>query len=150
MTPIVKRILVPGRPGAVFELFTARIDEWWPKTSHSVEGEDVEVVRMEPGVGGRVYEATSDGVEHEWGRIGIWEPGSRLGMTWYPGLSPAEGTYVEVTFHPAGDGTEVTLVHDGWAARGENWPQVRDDYDTGWDLVLSLVPGARLANSVEG
>lgn len=37
--PIRKTVTVPVTPQCAFELFTARIGEWWPLATHSV-GED--------------------------------------------------------------------------------------------------------------
>lgn len=139
--PVVKRVTVPGEPGVVFDLFTERIDEWWPKRTHSVGGDHADRVVVAPGAGGRVYEVTDDGVEHDWGEITGWEPAVRLELTWHPGLATSQSTHLEVTFRATAEGTEVTLVHDGWDARGPNGPEVRDDYDTGWDVVLAAIPG---------
>ena len=140
--PLVKVITVPGEPGFVFELFTKRMGEWWPLDTHSVGGEDAVDARVDPGVGGRVYEVTRDGVEHDWARIREWEPGERLGLDWYPGLPVSQATHVEITFRQTSDGTEMTLVHDGWEARGADALRVRESYQTGWDLVLERLPGA--------
>ncbi len=140
--PLVKRIAVPGAPDDVFDLFTTRIDEWWPKATHSVDGDETSSVHVEPEVGGRVYEVGAGGVEHEWGRILVWEPGTRVAFTWHPGLDVEESTRVEVTFQVGARGTEVTLVHDGWEARGTDWREKRESYDSGWDLVLGLIPGS--------
>lgn len=140
--PVVKTIAVPGDPEWAFQLFTTRIDEWWPKQSHSVGGDDAQRVAVEPGEHGRVFEVTSDGVEHEWGRITVWEPAGRLAFTWHPGTAEEQATHVEITFRADAEGTEVTIVHDGWAARGADAGKIRDGYDTGWDFVLGRVPGA--------
>jgi hypothetical protein len=127
----------------VFELFTTRIDEWWPHATHSVAGDDARSVHMGSAVGERVYEVTKDGEEHEWGRIIGWEPAARLALTWHPGLATEQATHVEVTFRQTADGTEVTLVHDGWEARGDSAISMRESYDGGWDFVLGQVPGSR-------
>jgi len=136
---VVKTIIVPGAPGPVFELFTSRMGEWWPLATQSVGGEDAVDARVDPGVGGRVYEVTRDGAEHEWGRITAWEPGARVVFSWYPGLPSSHATQVEVTFRQTGEGTEVTLVHDGWEARGADWETMRDSYESGWDHVLGQI-----------
>jgi len=147
---VAKTITVPGEPALVFELFTSRIDEWWPKATHSVGGDDTAVVRVDPGVGGRAFEVTRDGVEHEWGRITAWEPAARIAFTWHPGLAESQSTHVEITFRMSDEGTEVTLVHDGWEARGADWKQMRDNYDTGWDHVLGRIPGSMPVAAVTG
>jgi uncharacterized protein YndB with AHSA1/START domain len=140
--PLVKQVTVPGTAEAVFELFTSRIDEWWPRVSHSVAGEDAVSVRMGSGAGARIFEVTGDGTEHEWGRITDWVPGERVAFSWRPGLATEQATHVEITFRSTAEGIEVTLVHDGWEARGEGAREMRDNYDTGWDLVLGRIPGS--------
>jgi DNA-binding transcriptional ArsR family regulator len=145
IAPLVKQVTVPGAPEMVFELFTSRIDEWWPRATHSVALENTTSVHMGSAVGERVYEVTDDGQEHEWGRITRWEPAARLALTWHPGLATEQATHVEITFRQTADGTEVTLVHDGWEARGDKWRSMRDSYDEGWDFVLGRVPGSRPA-----
>ncbi len=140
--PLVKRVNVPGTTEVVFELFTSRIGEWWPRLTHSVGGDAAVSVEMGVGVGERIVEVTSDGTEHEWGRITDWAPGERVAFSWRPGLAPEQATHVAITVRSTAEGTEVTLVHDGWATRGENWEEMRGNYDTGWDLVLGRIPGS--------
>lgn len=142
LEPVIKVMTVPGSPAMVFELFTDKMAEWWPLESHSVGQEDAVGVRVEPGVGGRVIETTRDGAEHEWAQIKQWEPGERLEMDWYPGIPSSQATHLEITFRQTADGTELTLVHDGWEARGVNAARMRDSYETGWDLVLGSIPEA--------
>jgi uncharacterized protein YndB with AHSA1/START domain len=139
--PVHKELLVPGTPEDTFRLFTERIDEWWPAGTHSVAGDDVAKVVVDGGTGGRIYEVSNAGVEHEWGVILAWEPGSLLEATWYPGLPPQHATHLLIRFVAEGDRTRVTLVHDGWEARGVIGPEMRENYDAGWDLVLGEVPG---------
>jgi len=145
--PLVKAVVVPGQPGIVFELFTSRMGEWWPLATHSVAGDDAVDARVEPGTGGRIFEVTRDGAEHEWGRVLEWEPGRRIAFDWYPGLPVSSATHVEITFRQTAEGTELTLVHDGWQARGADAQATRESYDTGWDLVLTRLPDAVLATS---
>ncbi|HET9259989.1 MAG TPA: metalloregulator ArsR/SmtB family transcription factor [Acidimicrobiia bacterium] len=147
--PVVKRITVPGDVADVFELFTERIGEWWPMASHSVAGDEVVDVRIDPIVGGRMYEVTGEGDQHEWGLVLQWEQDRRLVLDWYPGLSIAETTRLELSFLPMGDRTEVTLIHDGWEARGEEALQRRDEYNSGWGVVLACLPGVGSAEAVE-
>ena len=53
-------------PEHAFSMWTSRIGTWWP-SDHTVAGDpDLEVI-LESGVGGRIYERTSEGVEHDWG-----------------------------------------------------------------------------------
>ena len=141
--PVVKMVTVPGETGVVFELFTKRMGEWWPLATHSVAGEDAVDARVDPGVGGRVYEVTRDGAEHDWARITDWEPGRRIVLDWHAGVPVSQATHVEITFRQTAEGTEMTLVHDGWEARGADAVEMRKSYESGWDLVLGALPDAR-------
>lgn len=148
--PVLKKVLVPGSAREAFDLFTGRIDEWWPKDAFSVGGEECAQVRLEGRLGGRVYEVTTDGTEHEWGRVTSWEPGRRLAMTWYPGSTSERATAVEVTFWETSSATEVRLLHDGFVAYGEGAKDARDRYDSGWDVVLARLPHEPAAGSQPG
>ncbi len=53
-------------PEHAFMVWTTRIDTWWPR-DHTVTGNADRVV-LESGVGGRIFERTVGGVEHQWGR----------------------------------------------------------------------------------
>ena len=77
-----------GREHA-FRTWTEKIDRWWPST-HSESGDPELTVVLEPRLGGRLYERTSAGVEHDWGRITLWEPPTRFGYSWHIRRPPAE------------------------------------------------------------
>ena len=49
-----------------FAVWTSGIGTWWP-ADHTVTGQDGLRVVMQSGVGGRIYERTADGAEHDWG-----------------------------------------------------------------------------------
>jgi uncharacterized glyoxalase superfamily protein PhnB len=96
-------------PATAFRAFTEEIDRWWvPGPINAWDFGRALTRRIEPGVGGRVLEVydgdTGDGLEI--GRITLWEPGSRLVYR-----SSIDETEVEVRFAPAGEGTEVRVVH---------------------------------------
>ncbi len=61
-----------------FDVWTSRIDLWWPR-DHTV-GEAVSVHLVE-GIGGRIYELDADGTERDWGRVTAWDPPRRLAYT---------------------------------------------------------------------
>ena len=86
-------------PEHAFDVWTSRIDTWWPR-DHTVR-QAVAVV-LQRHLGGRIYERDADGVEHDWGEITAWEPPSRLAYSWHIGRSAGEATDVEIRF-VAGD-----------------------------------------------
>ena len=73
---------------------------------------------FEPRPGGRIYERTPAGEEHDWGEILEWDPPRRLAYRWHLRQDRDDATRVEISFAPAGDGTAVTIVHSGWERLG--------------------------------
>ena len=119
-----------------FEVWTARIAQWWP-TDHSVSSESDLTVVLEPRIGGRIYERTSSGVEHDWGEVTIWEPPSRLGYTWHLARDRRDATDVEIRFIPRGaTATQVEIEHRGWERLGADGSGWRDRNHGGWSTLL--------------
>jgi hypothetical protein len=134
LTALVKTRDLPCSPTAAFALFTDRMIEWWPVATHSVAGDRVRTLTVEPVVGGHVFEVDDAGERHDWATVVAHEAPHRLELEWYPGHTPADATRVEVTFTASATGCTLRLVHDGWPVdRGES----RDSYDRGWDTVLT-------------
>ena len=121
-------------PEHAFSVWTARIDLWWPR-SHTATGDPALVV-LEPRVGGRLFERTVDGAEIDWGEITRWEPPHRFAYLWHLRRDRSGATDVSVTFAPAGDRTQVRIVHDGWDRLGDDGPTWRDANRGGWDGLL--------------
>ena len=61
-----------------FTVWTARISAWWP-ADHTVSGDAGLDVVLEPNVGGRIFERTPHGVEHDWGEVTRRDRAPRLG-----------------------------------------------------------------------
>lgn len=133
--PIQISVTIPLAPRDAFELFTARIAEWWPLSAgHSLSVERADACFIEPFAGGRVFERDVDGNEHDWGKVLAYEPPHRVSMTWHPGGGPE--TEVEVRFTPADDGTLVELEHRNWDVFGDHAAGARDGYLHGWPFVF--------------
>ena len=79
--------------------------------------------------------ASSDGQEHDWAAILVYEPPHRVVLEWKVN-SAAPPTEVEVRFSPDGDGTRVELEHRGWEQYPTGGVDERGSYDTGWEHVL--------------
>jgi len=112
--PVRQSVLVDCPIDVAFELFTDQFAEWWPLAAHSISGDDAVECVIEPWVGGRVYERTQSGEEHDWGSVKTWDPPHRLSLTWNPDQT------VDIDFTVEADGTRVTLIHTGWTG----WTQV--------------------------
>jgi uncharacterized protein YndB with AHSA1/START domain len=58
-------------------------------------------------------------------------------MTWHPGEESDLATRVEVTFSETPDGgTQVELLHTGWAVHGAEAAARAADYQQGWTALL--------------
>ncbi|MBT3344031.1 MAG: hypothetical protein HN712_27800 [Gemmatimonadetes bacterium] len=138
LDPIVKERTVPLELGKAFELFTARIGEWWPLATHSISGSTSSTVRFEPAVGGRIIEALADGTEHAWADVLAWDPPERFVVSWHPNPNPDAASTLEVRFHSVAEGTTIRLEHRGWEEFGQSQGlELREGYTSGWEVVLS-------------
>jgi hypothetical protein len=118
-----------------FSVWTSRIDTWWP-SDHTVSGE-AELVVLQSGVGGRIFERTPDGVEHDWGEVTLWNPPTQLAYLWHLGADRTAATEVEVRFVARGAATtRIEIEHRGWEQLGEAADQWRDRNRVGWDTLL--------------
>jgi hypothetical protein len=131
LEPIVATAGVHRPRAEAFDLFTARIGDWWPLAGHSV-GDDASEVVLEPKVGGRVFERAAGGVEREWGRVVAFEPPSRLAVEWFPGRDASEATEWECVFEEVNDvTTRVRLTHRGWERLADG-AAARNELEAGW------------------
>src|SRR5688500_8112135 len=137
LAAVVKRRVVALSLERAFELFTARMSEWWPLATHSVAGEDCVGVRFEPRAGGRVVELTAAGEGCVWAEVLEWEPPRRFVLSWHPNPEPEAASVLEVRFAAVDGGTQVDLTHTGWEAFGERGADLRHNYESGWDVVLA-------------
>lgn len=135
--PVIKRRSLDIDPPSAFDLFTKRIQQWWPVASHSIQAEAVTEIRFDPRVGGRVVEVGADGTEMAWADVMAWDPPHRFVLSWHPNPSPAAASVLEVRFTATDKGgTEMYLEHRGWEEFGDDGQELRDTYQTGWDIVL--------------
>jgi uncharacterized protein YndB with AHSA1/START domain len=135
MEPLVVEFTVACPPERAFELWAERASLWWPP-GHSVSAEAGLTVTFEPRPGGRIYERTPLGEEHDWGEVVAWEPPGRLVYLWHLRFDRADATEVEVTFRASGEGTAVAIVHRGWERLGAKGPERRERTKAGWASVI--------------
>jgi uncharacterized protein YndB with AHSA1/START domain len=154
--PVVVAVEVRRAIEDAFQVFTAGIDAWWPVADHSVEPDRVEAVVLEAGVGGRLYERWHDGHEADWARVLAWEPPARLLLSWHPNPDRPAPTEVEVRFVALAPGhTRVELEHRGWERLGDQGPESRAGYASGWPGTLAsfatmAMDGAGAVSSRDG
>ncbi|MCL4697171.1 MAG: SRPBCC domain-containing protein [Burkholderiaceae bacterium] len=139
LPPVERSVTVRLSPQEAFALFTQRMRQWWPFAAHSLGGAGALGVEFEPRVGGAVTELAGDGRRFLWGTLTAWEPPRRFVMHWHPGQPAEAATTLEVRFTACADGTEVHIVHGGWASRGDAAAAVRGNYDEGWGRVLAAL-----------
>jgi uncharacterized protein YndB with AHSA1/START domain len=119
-----------------FEVWTAHIATWWP-ADHTVTGDDDLLVVLEGREGGRIYERTRDGVEHDWGWVTAWEPPGRLVYRWHLKRDRSDATEVEIRFLPLGpERTRVEIEHRDWERLGAEGQAWRDRNAGGWSTLL--------------
>ncbi len=133
--PLTISFEVASSADHAFDTWTRRIDTWWPR-EHTATLDPKATIVLEPGLGGRLFERTSAGVEHDWGRVVAWEPPDRFGYTWHIRRDAADATDVNITFTSIEpDRTRVDIVHTGWDRLGDGQEWL-DRNRGGWDGVL--------------
>ena len=135
MEPLGLAFTVACPPERAFALWASDTTRWWPH-GHSVSGEPGLTVTFEPRAGGRIFERTPGGFEHDWGEVLVWEPPRRLVYLWHLRFDRADATEVEVTFDALDDGTAVSIEHRGWERLGAIGPERRERNARGWAGVL--------------
>ena len=155
IAPVIKTVTVHTTPDKAFEVFTARIESWWPMASHHIGEADCAAVVIEPRVGGRWFERGVDGSECPWGEVLVWEPGRRVVLRWQLGaqwkFDPALRTEVDVRFTPIdAETTRVDLEHRGLEAYGADAAAMRDAFGSpnGWNGMLDHF--AQVASAARG
>lgn len=127
-----------------FDIFVRRFGQWWPLVTHHIGTQAAETAIIEPKVGGRWFERSTDGAECDWGRVKVWEPPGRFVLSW---SITADWKYdqqldteVEVCFVSEGpDATRVELEHRKLEAYGERAGMMRGIFDSekGWGGLLA-------------
>jgi hypothetical protein len=145
IAPVRKSVVVRTSPDKAFEVFTARVDRWWPKT-HNIGGAPIVETVIEPFVGGRWFTKCADGTEVVVGHVRVWQPAERLVVSWEINAQwksdarVALASEVDIRFLPEDPGsTRVELEHRDFermgAADGET---MRNNVNGGWPGILAL------------
>lgn len=150
--PIVKEVTVPVDTGRAFQVFTEQFGDWWPVASHSLsasDGKRPKRVTMTPGTSGAIIEELHDGSTANWGLVTAWEPGKLLSFTWHLRRPTSQQTDIIVEFFPEGETSRIRLVHQGWEAMGKDGANAREQYLSGWDIVVARYVAAASAYAVK-
>jgi uncharacterized protein YndB with AHSA1/START domain len=135
MEPLELSFRVACSPEHAFTVWATDTSRWWP-ADHTVSAEPSLTVTFEPRPGGRIFERTRTGVEHDWGEILTWDPPHRLAYLWHLAQDRSDATEVEITFTGDPETTTVTITHRGWDRLGSRGPTLRDRNRTGWTTLL--------------
>jgi uncharacterized protein YndB with AHSA1/START domain len=119
-----------------FDVWTNRIDLWWP-ADHTATGADDLKITLEPRVGGRIFQRDPAGVEIDWGEVTEFAPPSMLAYTWHLRRDRADATDVRIRFVSVEpDRTRVDIEHAGWERLGADAMAWRQRNRQGWDTLL--------------
>jgi uncharacterized protein YndB with AHSA1/START domain len=146
MEPLLLELDVACSVDHAFATWTDRFGLWWP-AGHTTSGDPGATVHLEPRLGGRIYERTTDGREVDWGEITHWDPPRGLGYLWHIRRSREAATDVRVHFEDAGSGTRVRIEHSGWERLGDEGASWREANRGGW---AGLLPHFTTAAQEEG
>ncbi|MCX5287087.1 MULTISPECIES: SRPBCC family protein [unclassified Streptomyces] len=137
-----KSVTVQAPVEKAFTVFTQGMDNWWPRSHKTGEG-DLRQAVLEGREGGRWYEIDTDGSECEWGRVLTWKPPTLLVLAWQIDAAwrfdPQLVTEVEIRFISEGpDRTRVELEHRDLDRFGEAQDQARAAFESpgGWPRLL--------------
>lgn len=148
----VKKVVnVQAAPEVAWRIFTEKMGTWWPLATYKIGKANAVDAVLEPRVGGRWYERGDDGSTCDWGRVLLWEPPSRLVLTWDISadwqFDPALNTEIEVRFiaEKGKKATRVEFEHRRLDRYGARRDEMRRIYDTEGDWGRLLASFAQLA-----
>jgi hypothetical protein len=136
---MVKSVVLPLAPAAAFDLFTRKIDAWWPANRRHTTDPASEIFLLESG---RFYERARDGREVELGHVRAWDLPNRILLDFFVATGPDRPTEVEIAFAAHDGGTRVTVMHRPKAASEALWSGRVDRYEQSWDAVLRALSQA--------
>ena len=143
IAPVRKSIRVNTSQAHAFEVFTSRLDRWWPRKA-SIGSSPLKSNVFEPRLGGRWYQLGEDGSRADVGKVLLWEPPDRFVMSWdiNSNWKPDTSISSEVEVRFVADGpnaTRVELEHRKFEQMGaEPGEKMRKDVDGGWPGMLDL------------
>jgi hypothetical protein len=141
--PVRRQIVVAAPQQACFDMFTAGIDRWWPR-SHHIGDADLDEVIIEPREGGRWYARHVDGSETRTGYVTVWAPPERVALAWQLDaewhFDATLVTTVDVRFvAEAPDRTRVELEHRDLERFGPQAEKMRTTFEGpgAWEGILA-------------
>jgi uncharacterized protein YndB with AHSA1/START domain len=151
---VTKMTVVEADQTIAWRVFTEKMGTWWPLAYYKIGQANAVDAVIEPHVGGRWFELGEDSSTCQWGSVLVWEPPSRLVLTWDINADwkydPTLNTELEVRFVAEGSNrTRVELEHRRLDRFGARRDEMRRIYDTEGDWGKFLEAFARVAANWE-
>jgi uncharacterized protein YndB with AHSA1/START domain len=149
---VKKSISVQAAQEIAWRVFTEKMRTWWPLTYYKIGKANAVDAVIEPYQGGRWYERGEDGSTCDWGTVLVWEPYSRLVLSWDISADfqydPNLKTELELRFISEGKSTtRVELEHRHLDRYGARRDEMRRIYDTEGDWGKLLQSFAQAAEA---
>jgi uncharacterized protein YndB with AHSA1/START domain len=146
--PLIVEFAVAATPAHAFDTWTRGCSSWWP-AAHTISG-DPTAITFEPRAGGRIFEQSPDGDQHDWGTVLEWHPPTRLRYRWHLFFDVNEATEIDISFAPVDQGTAVRLEQRGWDRLGPAGPPRRTKTERVWSTLAARFIGACVADVPPG
>lgn len=133
-----KSVTVQAPATVAWHVFAEKMASWWPLDMYKIGSVKAVDAIIEPRVGGRWYERGEDGTTCDWGTVLIWEPHSRLVLSWDITADwqydPSLKTEIEVHFIVESKNvTRVELEHRCLDRYGARRDEMRTIFDSTGD-----------------
>jgi uncharacterized protein YndB with AHSA1/START domain len=145
-----KSVNVQASREVAWRVFTGQMKTWWPLAVYKIGKANAVDAIIEPRAGGRWYEVGDDGSICQWGSVLVWEPPSRLVLSWDIGADwqydPNLKTEIEIRFIAEGkDAARVELEHRKLDRYGARRDEMRRIFETEGDWGRLLAAFAEIA-----
>jgi uncharacterized protein YndB with AHSA1/START domain len=150
MTSIKKELVVEASQETAFQVFSQKMDLWWPR-SHHVGPTPMKKMVLEPKEKGRWYSTHQGGETCEVGFVQRFQPNSLLVLIWQLNgayaFDPNLHTEVEIKFEALGpQQTRVSFEHRDIEKLGK----AIDGMEQGWGMILDLFSDVAKNGKLQG
>jgi uncharacterized protein YndB with AHSA1/START domain len=120
-----------------FDVFTSKVDLWWPKGHRRFASS---TLRHDAVIGGQLIETATTGEEFILADVLACERPFSITLAWHPGKITAP-TQTHITFQETGPHqAHVRVEHsEATAALGDQWDSRAALFNKGWQVVLAAM-----------
>ena len=140
MTTIRKEVIVNASQETAFNVFTTKMDSWWPKTHHIGKTPMIASI-LEGRRNGRWYSRHEDGSEANVGHVIDWDPFGRVVLAWQVdgnfNYDPNLITEVEVEFISKGAQSTLVRMEHRDIQKLMGGSKIIEDMDSGWGMIMN-------------